>query len=754
MSRYAMDPVHLRKDELEYELLIRGLPAQVTRQRLKSIYDHLALEKEGACQMPDARVAGDNISNYVRCREGVVGLEEALKAAAESYDELTKNGIFSRLSHYHSRLERLNNDDDASFVSEVNALKERVGDEVTFPNLVMLKVLNSEDLEEGALTFLEGTSKHSIIEKDKNSFDVLTALRIDKPTGTIPKEPSKPNNGKKSNKSKDKQSGLIPSHFQTGSLEDFSVYGNEDLSSGLVENVNITEAITKGNKPVWGSVPPFPTGNKALRVVNSRNFNDRRLVNSQCFNNSSNKGKERGMSPLRNDFERLSVNRGNVLSSSPTPQSKIVNENVRSNVADKNYRNPNYGGDQRVRIQEPRLSQETYSSGFNNRYGPNRVYEPERNYHIPLNDNAYRTERNIATRPQEIQRPNYREFSNPPAYEDNIYQNEVPHRHNNYVPRVGERAPELIVAPRGYRNPITHWNLVFTGDNRGFNVNSFLTQITHMARADRVTGPDLLASAIHLFSGPARNWYMAFADSFVTWEDLTHSLRRQFIPYDGDYHILKEIESRCQGRDEPFILYLSSMINLFNHLEEPFTEARKVKVVMRNMSLYLSDRLALYDIRTTDELSQYCKRIEDAKNKHKDNYKIPSVYEPSNILKSVAPPLINRRQIFDVETPVQRSFKNPANSLYEPNKNQRNRAVSPQRQVAFKDLVDDEGDFCWNCRKRGHLFENCNLAKMRVFCYLCGELGQFANSCIYCHPSGNGTDCLYRKSSGRDSPNP
>lgn len=58
--------------------------------------------------------------------------------------------------------------------------------------------------------------------------------------------------------------------------------------------------------------------------------------------------------------------------------------------------------------------------------------------------------------------------------------------------------------------------------------------------------------------------------------------------------------------------------------------------------------------------------------------------------------------------------------------------ISPRRQVAFKDMIHNEEDFCWNCRKRGHLFENCNLAKMRDFFVICGESGQFSNSWPNC----------------------
>lgn len=750
MERYAIDPIHLKRDELDYEFIIRGYtPAQVTRHRMRSIQDQFILEQEGKSPNPDGKAAGDYISNYLKCREGVVNLEETLKIAADNYDSMMKKCIFSRLSHYYARLNRMDDDNDATFLSEVNSLKDRVGkyldwlvkDEqnssdtvIDFPVMEMLKKLNSEISEEqGALTFLEGTSRHSGDHREIGNGEGAAALQIDRPTGTVPK-PSNTNTRKKSGEVKQFSKALNRSHV--GSVEDFSVYGNEQLSFGI----NTADAFSKNNKPVRGSIPPFPINKNPIRVVNSRNLDDRRMVNSQHFNNRKGQpGKGRDISPLRNDFERLSVNKGNVRSSSPTPQTNKVNTNIRPKVN-------NWREDQREQFHEPRYSCDSYVPSQNNCNVPIRVYEPDceyaNNYQIGGNCE------NIRPQERERHRPVFRED----FLEPRVYREGTPYRQVEYVPRVVERVQEPIIVPRNYRNPIIHWNLVFTGDNRGFNVNNFLTQLGHMARADRVTGPDLLASAIHLFSGPARNWYMAFADSFGTWGDLTDALRRQFIPHDGDYHILKEIENRCQGRDEPFILYLSSMINLFNNLQEPFSEAKKVQVVMRNMSSYLSDRLALFDIVNTDQLSQYCKRIEDSKHKPKELYKVPNVYEPSNLPKPVVSQFNNRRQVYEIEPADQAYFNAEFNALDNPNNNQRVRTASPQRHVAFKDIPEEEEEFCWNCRKRGHLFMNCNLAKMRVFCYQCGELGQFANSCIHCHPK-NGADCLYRKKSGRDSPN-
>lgn len=252
--------------------------------------------------------------------------------------------------------------------------------------------------------------------------------------------------------------------------------------------------------------------------------------------------------------------------------------------------------------------------------------------------------------------------------------------------------------PFRYRNPIPNWNLCFSGDGKGLNVNQFLTQTQLMARADRVSDDELLASAIHLFKGPARNWYMAFETMFDTWNVLKSSLRQSFLSEDGDFLLLKEIEQRRQGKDEPFILYLSTLLNNFKLLKTPLSERQKL--VTRNMQPYLADRLALTEVFDTHHLSMLCKKIEDARDKYKSFRQTEFIGQNQN----------------------KRNFY--ANELS-------SETTMPQRNVHF------QKESCWNCLANDHTFKQCTRPKMRIFCYFCGELGQLAYQCTSCEPKNH-----------------
>lgn len=248
------------------------------------------------------------------------------------------------------------------------------------------------------------------------------------------------------------------------------------------------------------------------------------------------------------------------------------------------------------------------------------------------------------------------------------------------------------------RNPVPNWNIRFSGDGKGLEVHEFLAQVYLMARADRVSDQELVASAIHLFTGPARSWYIAFESLFNTWDDLTNQLRGAFVSEDSDFIILKEIEQRRQGKDETFVLYLSSLLNMFKYLQEPLTERKKVSLVMRNMSPFLADRLSLVDIQDTYHLAVLCKKIEDVRNRSRSFRQNPEENLTQNSPK--------RQHIYEVETAP----------------------PTPPKKVSFQNQ-----ETCWNCREAGHGFQNCTYSKMRVFCYTCGEVGQLSNQCNVCN---------------------
>lgn len=265
--------------------------------------------------------------------------------------------------------------------------------------------------------------------------------------------------------------------------------------------------------------------------------------------------------------------------------------------------------------------------------------------------------------------------------------------------------PDFGRLPRSnYRNPVPNWHLVFTGDGKGLSVIDFIKQVYYMARADRVSDEELVASAIHLFSGPARSWYMSVERSIETWEQLCGYLYTDFTSQDGDFGLMKDLEQRHQGSGEPFVVYLAAMVNIFDQLVEPLSEAKKIDMVTRNMLPYLIERLALIDIIDLGHLSRTCKKIEDAKSKIRGYRSVPSVESPRRE---------PRRPMYELEAaPLIKAY--------------------------------NVENFCWNCREPGHFFKLCRQPKMRVFCYFCGELGQLARQCSSCRESGNQDGRSYR----------
>lgn len=252
---------------------------------------------------------------------------------------------------------------------------------------------------------------------------------------------------------------------------------------------------------------------------------------------------------------------------------------------------------------------------------------------------------------------------------------------NRPMPVPVERPPPVAVEVEERRkfrnrNPILNWQLVFTGvQGKGLSISDFLTQVTLMARADSVSERELFLSAIHLFTGSARNWYVAFEKYYDNWQQLVHALKEQFLPHESDLYLLREAESRKQRSDEAFVLFLSSMMNLFDHLQIPLPEARKLSIVMRNMLPYLRQALALTEVVDFNALVRLCRKLES----------IRATTVPQNVVSEVTKESSNRGE-----------------------------------------------NFCHNCQETGHLFPECKHPKIRVFCYRCGELGQLATTCTKC----------------------
>lgn len=629
-----MEPDHLEDDEIAHEFSLRSMPPVITRHRLQSLRDRLLMELRGEVERPNKNLNPDSAGEVNLCSDKLNILDGLVLVASDTNCVDSMKKVLSRLNHISGRLDRTVSD-DYRILDRINSLKNRIFYYVNLLSAaVQGKLILKDHLNTGdglGLGAIGGSSA-------SGSGESRPLTPIQKNTGAIPKAKA-----------------LTP-----------------------VLNV-ITEEYV-------------PLGRKSSSVQSGLDGGLDLSAHMQSFNISDEQQLDKELMAISNSWKFVPLPDKNNDIRPPSNYSNVYKQTPKS-MAGRLYEPHNFFGDQvGSRVVENNTNEFVSKEQVNR---PSILRRPSQPNKTLFRDRVSEVPPIYQDYKQNLNRTNARPQSNMHDYRNINQAGHTPHRNHPgseiNVPVVGgiHRNENTV----RYRNPISSWNLVFSGDGKGVNVNQFLRQVELTARADRVSTDDLLESAIHLFVGPARNWYIAFEYLFNTWDELTINLRQNFVSEDSDFILLKEIESRVQGKEESFILYLSGMLNLFHHLKEPLSERKKLDMVMRNMNPFLADRVALLEIDNTQQLAMLCKKIEDVRTRSK-SFRQSHVESYSNYSK---------RYVSEVE-------RDPS-------------PIPVQTQVEVK---------CVNCRELGHSFVNCKRPKMRVFCYICGELGQLANNCDSC----------------------
>lgn len=232
--------------------------------------------------------------------------------------------------------------------------------------------------------------------------------------------------------------------------------------------------------------------------------------------------------------------------------------------------------------------------------------------------------------------------------------------------------------------PVSRWAVKFSGDSKGLKLPEFLNQVDILATAEGATDQELIRSAIYLFEGFAKTWYMAFRRNYLTWTDLVIGLKTQFLPKDYDYWQMKDIENRLQRTDESFGVFLAAMELMFHELPYITAERQKVAIIRRNLLPAYQDRLALVDTHTVAQLTFACDRMEQ------------SQYAASRRLQQQQPTISQAR---------------------------------PERVSV--PILDSSMLKCYNCKKSGHHFNDCKIP-LSLFCFRCGKDKVSSLNCPNC----------------------
>lgn len=730
-----MEPSYLDVDELNYELVIRGFAKTLNmRMGTKVLREALLKESKGELDPPGMT---DSENFDLEFKIASSKLDEIDKSLVSNILRLSPEEvkqIETKLRHIKGRLERLLNNescnDDVGFLIERARgfldrlfLKKRFPEAKNNPSLDVSKNINtlssSFQLLDEAAGYQE-TTKGSKIGSTNEESDLIDVM---------------------------------------GDLSDFNIMGGEERSIGIHElnKESYNQApLSVPQFSSWG-ISPIPNRDTLLRTVQDKNF--LASIPNQITEPNPSLGAIPKVS-VNNNLTSSTLNDTSYISAINRTQTPGQNNGIK-NVHFRNtpeiIRGPRnlFPANKPQLIQPPRLTGQSIrpmyqiqkhpnvsinqnhgypvqhqSSGVRPTYvtnsNPNPSYydgifskQPVVNSNLSAHSNYnqfFPVENRLNNYPEvPRQVPNIYENYNhffPEAYQRNHYP-EVPRQMQQFQePGLDVQDPEqLMNRPQGarcrYRSPVASWNLVFSGNSSGKSLNDFLSQVQMYARADGVSNLELLRAAVYLFTGPALTWYRAYGPRLVSWEHLVQTLRQEFLPYDYDYGLLREIEQRKQGKGESFAMFLANMEMMYRGLQYTIVpEQQMIDTIMRNLLPYYAEKLVMCHIVSIRDLSLYCRRIENFQfrmNKQSDN--VSPLLEPQFAYRG---------------KPIQKNFINAIEENSEP------LAIVPRHTARVS---------CFNCQGTDHDHKNCPSPKLRIFCYNCGELGQLATFCCKCNPN-------------------
>lgn len=262
-----------------------------------------------------------------------------------------------------------------------------------------------------------------------------------------------------------------------------------------------------------------------------------------------------------------------------------------------------------------------------------------------------------------------------------------------------------------------HWALRFDGSATSLSAEDFIFRVQRQAQLYGVSDGALVIGIGNLLVGRASEWFWTFQKNFgdVTWVQLKRAFLRRYAPVrETDYEIRSKIENRKQKWDENFNDFCQDVETLEARLTRRMSEDELVEVLRRNMLTSLRRAMWRERVANVQDLIDGC--VE---------------YERLGLEEDRPPAPTRQMRVHEIDDTLA-----GARSLHTQAFNGRARHVSTQvedvNRVQPREVSRRGQLTCWNCRKVGHAFSECNQQYRARFCFGCGQRGIIKAECWKC----------------------
>uniref|UniRef100_A0A1I8NJ03 CCHC-type domain-containing protein n=1 Tax=Musca domestica TaxID=7370 RepID=A0A1I8NJ03_MUSDO len=256
--------------------------------------------------------------------------------------------------------------------------------------------------------------------------------------------------------------------------------------------------------------------------------------------------------------------------------------------------------------------------------------------------------------------------------------------------------------------------LTFDGGSNSLGVEEFVYRLEYYQKQYNIPWSEVIRDFPLILSGRAESWYWLLQKThgIHSWDHLKYSILSQYQSSKSNFEILTELAQRKQQINESVDNFFHAMGQVRAKLVQPISEFDMMKILKKNVKDSIGRIVYPIQVSSVEQLRVECNEAERNFLRRENRPTLPMARQLKHVNE------------ISEDVDVRFSDEQEEGELKELAAMQYNRQVKPQLT-------------CWNCRKLGHSFRDCEEATRALFCYKCGNPGTTTPRCKMCQ-QGNG----------------